>query len=294
MSKTNDKPKATKPQPNRSSRLGSYYYTQSRWIEQVFDDHNSKYADRHLLSEQIMQLLKAAGMGRKLQTVLAQPGRYYIAAVKALRDKEANYATLDPLAKIAACLETCKKTFAATPAKQSQAQTQTDQPATPAHPPSTYDGNQTRIRVAEGDDDLAAVGINAGDYLFADEAERELQPGELAALLRIGAETWAAGVVTTITPDEITLDEGGQTRTFTRADLETICRVTWYARRFRPAPATPAGRIKQLRARLERLDEEDDQIIRCTERFRVEKQIYDLEREQARDEWPDVIGERGA
>jgi hypothetical protein len=50
------------------------------------------------------------------------------------------------------------------------------------------------------------------------------------------------------------------------------------------------SRLSELRARLAALDEEDEQILRGTERFRLEKEIYDLEHEQDIDEWPDVIG----
>lgn len=47
------------------------------------------------------------------------------------------------------------------------------------------------------------------------------------------------------------------------------------------------AKIMALRARLERLDD----ITDSTERFRIEREIYDLEREAGTDEWPEVIGE---
>ena len=58
--------------------------------------------------------------------------------------------------------------------------------------------------------------------------------------------------------------------------------------------------IAALRLRLEALGKEDDQIIRCTEGYKIEKEIYDLEHpkieeseDDSDDEWPDVIGADG-
>jgi hypothetical protein len=58
--------------------------------------------------------------------------------------------------------------------------------------------------------------------------------------------------------------------------------------------ATRQVRIAQLRRRLEMLDEEDDQIVTCSDRFKIQKQIYDLEHECA-DEWEgfDLVVEGG-
>jgi len=50
--------------------------------------------------------------------------------------------------------------------------------------------------------------------------------------------------------------------------------------------ADTARRLSELRARLKRLDEEDDQIIRSTERFKLEKEIYDIEHPKEPD-WND-------
>jgi hypothetical protein len=52
-----------------------------------------------------------------------------------------------------------------------------------------------------------------------------------------------------------------------------------------------AERLAVLRTRLANLG---DDITDSTERFKIERAIYDLEREQERDEWPEIIGEGGA
>lgn len=49
-------------------------------------------------------------------------------------------------------------------------------------------------------------------------------------------------------------------------------------------------KIARLRARLRALDTADD-ITNCSARFRLEKQIYDLEHKLGDDEWPEVIGD---
>ncbi len=60
-------------------------------------------------------------------------------------------------------------------------------------------------------------------------------------------------------------------------------------------PSECQSKLASLRQRLERLDEEDDQIIRCSERYRIEREIYDLEHPVASaDEWPEYIMVGGA
>ncbi|HKC62041.1 MAG TPA: hypothetical protein VKB86_00280 [Pyrinomonadaceae bacterium] len=48
--------------------------------------------------------------------------------------------------------------------------------------------------------------------------------------------------------------------------------------------------LRFLRARLEHLNESDD-ITDCTARFKLEREIYDLEHKLGDDEWPEVIGD---
>jgi hypothetical protein len=54
------------------------------------------------------------------------------------------------------------------------------------------------------------------------------------------------------------------------------------------SPPATGPRLAELRRRLERLNEDDD-ITTCSARFKLEKQIHDLEREQAANYWPEVI-----
>jgi hypothetical protein len=51
-----------------------------------------------------------------------------------------------------------------------------------------------------------------------------------------------------------------------------------------------AAKVSQLKSRL---DDLGDDITDSTERFKIEKELYDLEREATLDEWPDVIDEQG-
>ncbi|HEX8843085.1 MAG TPA: S24 family peptidase [Pyrinomonadaceae bacterium] len=58
-----------------------------------------------------------------------------------------------------------------------------------------------------------------------------------------------------------------------------------------PQPADPREQqIRELEYRLTRLEEEGD-ITNSTQCFQLERKIYDLRREIARDEWPEVIGD---
>jgi hypothetical protein len=279
-------------QAKRPGRLPACYYDQRDTINAVFADHNSKYEERNLLATQIGVLLKNAGLARERRDVLEQPGALYIAAIKALRDKGEPHGL--ELCKIDNCLNSYRArrvvqadtTKQITPPQPPPA----DQPATPDHPPRAQQDEYT-INASVSDSTLKSVGIKKDDRLYAQAATRELQPGELGALYRIGAGAWRVGPVKSVTPDTITLEHRGQSFTYNRADLQLICRVTWFARRVKPVALGPEHKLKQLRKRLDRLNESDD-VTDSTARFRVEKEIYNLERE--RDEWPEVIAERGA
>jgi hypothetical protein len=59
-----------------------------------------------------------------------------------------------------------------------------------------------------------------------------------------------------------------------------------------PPPSEKQEQLAELRARLERLDEQDE-ITTCTARFQLEKRIYDLEHSLDADEWPDLIDDKG-
>ena len=82
-------------------------------------------------------------------------------------------------------------------------------------------------------------------------------------------------------------------------DTYVLLRVLSITRTFKPdepsATECPPEKDKQerlaaLRARLESVNR-DDEITSCTARFKLEKEIYDLERELDADEWPEVIGD---
>ena len=49
------------------------------------------------------------------------------------------------------------------------------------------------------------------------------------------------------------------------------------------------AKLEELRGRLESVNRLDE-ITNCSAQFKLEKQIHDLERELAAEEWPDVIG----
>lgn len=80
-------------------------------------------------------------------------------------------------------------------------------------------------------------------------------------------------------------------RSFTPYLIETIHRTIKVPR----GASTSAARLRReaqvsaLRARLERLEHRGD-LTNSTARFKLEKQIYDLEHGPDADEWPDIIG----
>ena len=52
-----------------------------------------------------------------------------------------------------------------------------------------------------------------------------------------------------------------------------------------PLSEAERKRVNNLRQQLEALDREDDQIIRCTRRYEIEKEIYDLEHPIDTNDW---------
>jgi hypothetical protein len=150
------------------------------------------------------------------------------------------------------------------------------------------------ITVVLASDELDALGYREGSRLLV-EVGAEPKPGELAAV-----HTRDSGLLVCHyrrTPRRVTLSyPPGRTYRYKPEEVELVGRVV--GRALTPAEAAPKPddrelKLKRLRERLEKLDEEEDQILTCTERFKIEKQVYDLEREREQDEWPEYIGEGG-
>lgn len=139
------------------------------------------------------------------------------------------------------------------------------------------------------------IGYARGEVLDAVAAD-DLKPGEAATLWE-GDDAAATGRVLCIDGESITLrDEDGEELTFKLAALAFLGRVVGTAT---PYTREERARLDALLASLEALGKEDDQILRCTARYKIEKEIYDIEQtalawlDEDADEWPEVIGAKG-
>lgn len=136
-------------------------------------------------------------------------------------------------------------------------------------------GSRKRTTICE---DIGQVGFSRGDIVEM-ELTDDLKPWDILGIVEKGDENLYFGRVVVCAPQSITyqLDEG-QEFTTPRAEIIKLYRVD----------PEPVGRddgltdeqratLKKLRGRLDALGSEDDQIIRCTARYELEKKIFDIE-----------------
>jgi hypothetical protein len=144
--------------------------------------------------------------------------------------------------------------------------------------------------------DWSYFGIHRGDTLMV----KHTQDVKIGQLILEKDEQAASGIsfsrVSNIQGDTLTTAGDVDLQTSARGSIHRS-RVIGYVVEIKHEDCRVA-KIKALRERLERLGKEDDQIIRCSERFRIETEIYNLEHplaeEETSEEWPEVIGEGGA
>lgn len=133
------------------------------------------------------------------------------------------------------------------------------------------------ITITISRDCLQCVGLVRGDEVQAHPAD-DLKPGDVAAVQKQSEAHFKLGRVVAVGATYITLrDDAGD---FTRE----LAALTWVGRVDHKNPAKGSTlppeaqeRVEELRERLEKLGREDDQIIRCTKRYELEKQIFDIE-----------------
>lgn len=162
---------------------------------------------------------------------------------------------------------------------------------TPAASPKRERRRELNITVAY--DICRIAGFVLGDIVKA-VAARDLRVWDIAAVKREGADRLFVGRVAAISPETITVRGDATEYTYERDKLAFEGRV-------KPEPIgrddgltdEQRDQLDGLRRKLERLGDEDDQIIRCSARYELEKKIYDIEHPVAppydADEWPDEL-----
>jgi hypothetical protein len=126
-------------------------------------------------------------------------------------------------------------------------------------------------------DCLRCVGLVKGDAVRAREG-KEIRRGDVAAVKCDDGDAFNIGRVQSITATHITLRDDSGVFTHERAKLRVLALVDHK----NPTKADPLDeddreRVGELTKKIEKLGGEDDQILRCTARYRYEKEIYDIE-----------------
>lgn len=119
------------------------------------------------------------------------------------------------------------------------------------------------------------IGYIQGKRLLAEEATDTLKVSDAAAAWQETDDHATAGRVVSADAETFTIrDEDGEETTFKRATCAWAGRITGT---LPTLPQEQLDKLRKLRAKLEALGNEDDQIIRCSARYELEKQIYDIE-----------------
>jgi hypothetical protein len=124
--------------------------------------------------------------------------------------------------------------------------------------------------------DAPHVGFIRGEGVNATRTE-ELQVWDIAVAQRKGEEQSGIGRVVAVSADSIVIRRASGDEIYHRAGLHFLGRVD-------PEPVgmddgltdEQRAEVGRLHEKLEGLGDEDDQILRCTARYKYEKEIYDL------------------
>lgn len=127
-------------------------------------------------------------------------------------------------------------------------------------------------------EEMGHVGFARGEIVELEETD-DLKPLDICAVEEKGDDSRYFGRVVVISSESLTyrLDEG-QEWTTPRTQIAKLYRVN-------PEPIGRADdltdeqreELKTLRKKLDKLAEEDDQIIRCSARYEIEKKIFEIE-----------------
>jgi hypothetical protein len=126
------------------------------------------------------------------------------------------------------------------------------------------------------------VGFLPGEIVEATEAH-DLRVWDIAAVEEKEDEAFRVGRVVAISPEEITIRTDASEKTFTRAALAFEGRV-------KPEPVAHVDgmdveQLKKWAVLKVKLANLDDDITDCTQRLKLEREIYDLEHPTGANDW---------
>jgi hypothetical protein len=119
------------------------------------------------------------------------------------------------------------------------------------------------------------VGYIAGERLVVEAAPFQLETGDAAAAWnREDPEAFVGRVVADDGKRFTLRNDFGEERVFERCRADFAGRIVGVESKLSD---DDRARIDALLAKLDKLDREDDQIVRCTARYKIEKEIYEIE-----------------
>ncbi|MFL6283552.1 MAG: hypothetical protein ACJ74Q_10475 [Pyrinomonadaceae bacterium] len=134
-------------------------------------------------------------------------------------------------------------------------------------------------------DCLRCVGLLTNDVVTA-RASVDLKPGDVGGVRNPDTQYFNLGRIVAVTPTHITLKDDESEFTRSRSLPEWIRIDHKNPTRADPLTSEQRGRVEVLQEKLEALGGEDDQILRCTAGYKLEKEIYDIEHPPAdSDDW---------
>lgn len=135
------------------------------------------------------------------------------------------------------------------------------------------------------DDRLGLLGLVRGDKCKVYEAD-DIKPGDAVALELKGELDTDAGRVVSLDAEQITIRDDDGDASYRRAEILRARRIDYLnPTKIDPLTEDERKRVNKLRKELDKLDGEDDQIIRCTRRYKLEKEIFDIEHPVDTDDW---------
>jgi hypothetical protein len=130
-------------------------------------------------------------------------------------------------------------------------------------------------------DPAGIIGYAAGECLAVEEAARSLKVGDPASAWADEDDNATSGRVVAADADTFTIrEDDGEETTFNRRTCAWAGRVTGTCSRL---ARDEQERVEQIKKALEKLGDEDDQILRCTAGYKLEKELFDIEHPITRD-----------
>ncbi len=231
--------------------------------------YSSRYANQHqrnIISRRLFALTDQAGIAEARKTPRGERHKLYPRAVAAAGEHIEAYRLRYELDHFEAEIEELRKEVEGEGAKPGA-----QQPDAPKKEPRCL------FHLNVINDRLRLLGLVRGDKCKVYEID-DLAPGDAVALEIKDKNYAAGGRVVSLDAEQITIRDDNGDESYSRAEIKRAGRLDYLnPTKIDPLTKEQRARVDRLREELEKLGAEDDQIIRCSQRYKLEKEIFDLE-----------------